>query len=313
MTLLLLALLLGSPSVKLAGSPELGEVCLVKNGFLGWNQFQVWHWDNKGKLIKTFGKKGQGPGEFTYISNVYWDGTYYWGMDGGNQKSSVFSSDGFLYTQPIYFRQLIDTGDDLFAVELDRISPDMVDRKTGHPPMLVKIRSQIGPQKIEHEAGPFFKKATREQAKFRYNFKNHFMVAWKDGWYVMNQQDAFIWFYDEKAIVKESKLSDKAPSNILARELGFKRFQPVESWEPSKTKWWANLCLINGLWIDGDRLLIAYMVGGEEQHLEVFDANLPGPSLGHRLLPGALAGVKDGHVYVWETDIETVVRVIPLD
>ncbi|PIE89166.1 MAG: hypothetical protein CR997_12895 [Acidobacteria bacterium] len=71
-------------------------------------QHQIFHFDlNTGKLIRFFGRNGQGPLEFGDIRAVNWDGSYYFIVDARALKTSLVDASGkLIWCKPCYFRGL---------------------------------------------------------------------------------------------------------------------------------------------------------------------------------------------------------------
>jgi len=233
--------------------------------FLGVGAHSVWHWDRQGRYLGHFGGRGEGPGEFVYISDALWDGTHYWVIDGGRQVSSVFDSRGrFLFHQSLYFRQLIQCENQLFALNLEGLRPDILD----YPPVVLPITYQITDRELLVDAvGPAFRKITPRQRDFRLNFKLVWVVGEELRFLVVDQLEPKISVYtagtrevEQRTPLLQSFTPPSIPmqlTNWVEPPAGLAKNQmsPEES-----RRWWYSFSRINffGRTADGKYYVVAY-------------------------------------------------------
>lgn len=315
MLVILCMLFVGGEKIILAGNdapvPFNDHIVMVENGFIGWRYDRLWHWARDGKLMRTMGGKGEGPGEFNGLSAVLWDGDYYWCVDGDRSESTVFKKDGaFFFRQNLYFRWYMPVGSRLFVVDHSRLNVKMVEQQMSYPPFIRELSYHIDAENrkivVDH-LGTHFRKATRKQAlSGGYSFKIHWMVPYKNGWYVANQVENLIWFYDEATIRGEASLPDERKSTVRPYTLRLSQWESDSGWHPEKgRKWWYKQSRLNGLYRDRARLVVGHLVpnvnySGHLQKVEIFHLDKLGPSFQQFSFDGALIGTGDGYLYTWE-------------
>jgi hypothetical protein len=121
--------LLGSPGDPASVSEEIsGSLCMVGRlstgeyavgGIVGGGEIFVY--DPKGRVVRTFGRAGEGPGEFSdQVSLVVGQGDTLYVLDGPQARLSVFTADGefvrsFSVSSQIRSYALVDNGGLLFS------------------------------------------------------------------------------------------------------------------------------------------------------------------------------------------------------
>ena len=184
---------------------SLNRVVLADDGtVLGLSPNQIWHWESDGRLIRKFGRKGEGPGEFIYISEALWDGEHYWVIDGSRQSSSVFDAQGnYLFQQGLYFRQLLRVEGQMFCLDHSRLRFDPVT----YPPVLQPIKYSIRDSKVNVEkTGLPFKKVSKKQMTFLFNFKLLWIARDGDRYLVVDQLEPKIRIYSSETIERENSV-----------------------------------------------------------------------------------------------------------
>jgi len=182
---------------------SLSRVVLASDGsLLGLGPHRVWHWESDGRLIRCFGNKGEGPGEFLFISEVLWDGEHYWVIDGSRQASSVFDAEGnYLFQQGLYFRQLLRVDGQLFSLDHSQLRFDPVT----YPPVLQPISYSIGDRRLDvSKTGPPFKKVSKKQMEFMFNFKLLWVARDGDRFLVVDQLEPKMRIYTPETIERET-------------------------------------------------------------------------------------------------------------
>lgn len=287
------------------------NVQMTVNGFLAWDRHTVWHWNFRGKLINKMGGAGEGPGEFAYISSALWDGKHYWVIDASSLSNSLFNEKGaFLFREKMAefrLRYLIPTKTRLFCVDVSQFTLELVRNPHGHPPFLRELRYEIGANQLKIVAGQHFRKASSKQRETGgFNYKQHWITDFKNGFYVMNHVENRIWFYTDEDMNSEAAFPFELPSTISSKLLPLKDWHTDNVWAPKKGQiWWYNQCRINFLSIEGSKLVVGYKIpipGGGDwmQRVAFLDAELRSGSPKEFMdLPGSLIGIKDGLLYSW--------------
>ena len=196
-------------TLDLGGVPgedvSLNRVILAADGsLLGLSPYRVWHWDSEGRLIRCFGHKGEGPGEFLYVSEALWDGEHYWVIDGSRQASSIFDAEGnYLFQQGLYFRQLLRVGSQLFSLDHSQLRFDPVT----YPPVLQPIQYTIQDRKLNvSKTGPPFKKVSVKQMEYSFNFKLLWVARDGDRYLVVDQLEPKMRIYSPETIERENSV-----------------------------------------------------------------------------------------------------------
>lgn len=292
------------------------RVFLSKNNtFLAMTTYQVWHWDSEGNLINRFGSKGEGPGEFQFVGQVLWDGTYYWVVDSRMLESSVFDNNGrFLFRHPLYFRQFVPVEDEIFVLDFSQLNQ----RRGNLPTTLQKIEYDVGEKAINVKlVNPRFKKVSERQREFQYNFKLVWVVREGNEYLVVDQLEPKIWRYSPETIARESKLTE-----MELFEPPYTPFQATRWEEPPKSMpasrksdrefvvWWRSWSRINYFAKAGNDYMVAYEAPDPDSPAESFQViqriAKNGKAIGKSMaLEGAIMGVRNNQVYIFkEADTE---------
>jgi len=286
------------------------------NTFMASAQYQLWHWDENGKLINQLGAKGEGPGEVMFLGQVLWTGDYYWVIDSRKLQSSVFDKKGrYLYRKPLYYRQFVDIDGELFVLDYSKVNQ----MQGNYPPTLQKIELKISETELRVTETPLlFKKVSEMQVKFSYNFKLLWGVREGDTYLIVDQLEPKQWRYSPEVLAQESKVSLTEPFEPPSNPMQASRWvDPPENGLPPNTgtdrefmRWWVSWSRVNFFGRLGEDYLLAYEVPNEEfdqESLQVVqrigkDGRAKGNSL---VLEGAIMGVRDEMVYVFvEEDTE---------
>ncbi len=290
-----------------------GSVRLTRDGdYLANNFNHIWHWGRDGRLLNRMGGRGEGPGEFESLSEVLWTGEYYWAIDGARGLSSIFDKNGrYLFRTPTAYRQFVQAEDHLFIVDYSRLN---LHRDT-YPRVLQEIKYLIDDENlIITPKGPPFKKVSRYQKDFLFNFKLVWVVEDGDRFLVVEQLDLKMRIYDEPA--REAERS-------LARSQSFDpKFIPIQvkGWvEPPQRlvtrfnsnrqalRWWRSWSRINFFAEAGRDLVVGYEVPDPEDPLDKLQAvqriGRDGRSLGEPLLvKGSCMGIKENRIFIFYAD-----------
>lgn len=245
--------------------------------FLVFSQYHVWHWDRDGRLIQKLGGRGEGPGEFMGVSEVFWDGEHYWVIDGKRLSSTVFDKNGrYLFRQPQYYRQFVRAGERMFLLDYSRLDP----ASPVYAQVLHEMNYAISDERLDVDFTGFsFKRISELQMKLQMNFKLVWIVPDGERLLVVDQLEPKIRIYDDAAIKAEDELSDKRPFEpgfipIQTRgwvdppEDGFKDFHTNRDF----LVWWNSWSRINYFGEIGDDFLVAYEVPREDQPEETLQA-----------------------------------------
>jgi hypothetical protein len=270
---------------------------------------QVWHWTQDGALISHFGRQGQGPGEFSYISDVLWTGEYYWVTDAGTRSSSIFDRKGqFRHRTDVHYRQFLQTDGELLVVDMMGLSID----PPNYPPVIkaVEYRIEDGVLIVENERQPF-KKMTRLQGEYQHSFKLHWAAREGDTYFVVDQLEPKIWIYDDAAIAREKKTDFGEPVEVFSMPLALKYWVDVPDNSEFKRRpirqsmiWWSSWSRINYFGMHNGRFVVAYEVPNSEestsslQIVQVLDRE--GRHVGEPLVIeyGSFLGILDDQVLV---------------
>lgn len=294
------------------------DVTLEKDAsFIVRTRYHIWHFNADGSVRARFGGKGEAPGEFQNIGSVQWDGSHYWVIDSQRLTSSIHDQQGnFLFSKPIWYRQFISAGDDLFVIDLSRYKRT----KESRPPMLYQIEYEITPDDlIIKEPGLHFKKVTERQANFKLNFK----LAWlvpddKDGYLAMDQLHQRIWRFSPVTIKRENQVDDNEGFEPPYIQLQLKEWvEPPERFismrQSSKTiaDWWFSWSRVTSFSRYKDGFMVGYEIddpndSGSLQMLQRLDTS--GKRIGEPLkINGFLAGVRGDDLFIFmESDDGTM-------
>ena len=290
-----------------------GKVRLQPDGsFLANNFHMIYHWDEKGRLIRQMGGRGEGPGEFQAISEVLFNGEYYWVVDGARMESSVFDKNGsFLYRSGARSRQFVQAGDQLFMVDNSQFNPHGSD----YPQVLQEILLKLDDQSLSVDFKPLrFKKVSQRQKDFRMNFKLVWMVREGDRYLLVDQLEPKIRIYDKSAIERESQTDLAQPFEPDFLPLNLKHWvEPPESMvsgfanNNKMLQWWQSWSRINFFDHAGDGFVIAYETPDPAdpnnnlqviQRLEKTGANAGKPLV----VDGLCMGVRNNLAYIFTPD-----------
>ena len=290
-----------------------GRVRVCRDGSFLANTFHhVWHWDSDGKLIGMFGGRGQGPDEFQAISEVMYTDGYYWVIDGARAVSKIFDGNGvFLYERPTPYRQFINAGDRLFIVDRRGFSPDPVK----YPPVLQEIEYKITPNQLSISNGSLlFKKVTRRQMEMLINFKQSWIVPFKDGFLVMDQLEPIIRIYDANAleIERNKPIDEPWDPDLIATPLKGWVDPPdsmLKDFQNNKTmlRWWQSWSRINYFAAAGDDLVVGYEIPDPDYPEDSIQAiqriGYDGKPIGEPVfVAGRCMGMKDDMIWVFNAD-----------
>lgn len=308
-------------------SVRLNDVFIEKDGsFIGLSSHELWHWDAHGQLIQRIGKKGSGPGEFSYITEALWDGEHYWIIDGQQLRSLIFDRSGqFLFAQPLYFRQLIRAGDQFFTLDYSQIRFDPVT----YPPVVQEIGYDISNGQIQMaKVDEPFKKVTKRQMDFFFNFKLLWIALEPDRILVVDQLEPKINVYslltrekEQRVPIANTFLPDYIP--IQARrwvEPPTKMPRERRSRE-SLMRWFSSFSRINffGRLGEQEQFIVAYLTPDPEddlgslQVIQIIDSEgrIAGPVFEGE---GMIVGSKERNVFIYneeemEEDTEHILSV----
>lgn len=274
-------------------------------------KYHVWHWNQDGSLRNRFGGKGEGPGEFSFVGEVHWDGEFYWVIDGRRLVSSVFDHQGrFLFSQALFVRQFVPINNRLFAVDISEYNPF----QKNYPPVLRELDYSIhGEQIVLGNQGLRFRKVTERQAELRFNFKLIWAVRQNDTYYVMDQISNRIWVYSPPALAAEAAVGPDKPFEPDYLELPLRGYvPPPEQFEPKRSRiesliWWKSWSRINFFGRAGEDFVVGYEMPNPENPKEslqaiqrvAVDGRLLGPEL---LTEGILVGVMDDQAWIFEEE-----------
>jgi len=159
------------------------------------NFHQVFHFSQTGELIRKFGSKGNGPGEFVLAYEAFWDGEYYTVMDNRTGEFSFFSADGFFIKRdPGNVRHLFFFGDKRLMVNSQQISSDK--------PAICLV--QLSEDATVVAVGDYFHEVIPEIKGLQYNFSNIFATPFQGDLYVMDQLSNKVTRYDKDLAKKSS-------------------------------------------------------------------------------------------------------------
>lgn len=217
---------------------------------LGISSHQIMHWDENGTLLRQLGRRGEGPGEFMFIGEALWDGSHYWLIDSSRQLSSIFNAEGeLLFQQPLYYRQVLRVEDKLFTLDHSDLSYDPVT----YPPVVQPISYEIkDSQLVVSKTGPAFRKITKRQMDFMFNFKLVWVALDGDRYLVVDQLEPKICIYNAEVINLENSVP--ATQTFVPKTIPIQVRDWVESPKslPSGSKsqaemrrWWFSFSRIN--------------------------------------------------------------------
>ena len=289
------------------------RVFLGKNDtYIALTNYQVWHWDAEGKVINQFGAKGEGPGEFVWAGQVHWDGDYYWVIDSKSLSSSVFDNHGkYMDRQPIYFRQFVPVGDELFILDFSKVNQF----DGNYPQTLQKIEYRIDGRGLSVEMTPLkFKKVSQRQKDFHYNFKLVWVVREGQDYLVVDQLEPKIWVYSPETIGRESKTPDNRPFEAPFVNVQARLWVDPPKFVPGNLKndkdflyWWQSWSRVNYFANAGEDFIFAYERPDEKdpaESLQVIqrigrDGRAKGEPL---ILSGVIMGVRKNQVYIFKEE-----------
>lgn len=274
MPLLLLFLLgFGEPAktIKLqtngmfVSSMDSNRVAFAKDGtIIGRAKYQIWHWDKDGRLIRRFCQKGSGPGEVEGLGEVYWTGKFYWVIDSLSLQSTVFDANGrYLSRKNLYFRQLINVGEQVFAVDYSQANQNI----GNHPRNLQEIRFRLdNNQLMVEKTGLLFYKLTTRQQDMVMNFKLLWVVQEGDTYFVVNQLEPRMYVYDRKTRDAEAKIDALKPFEAPFVSIEFPQYAPPPKHftknrqQRALLDWWNSWSRINYFGKINDHFVLAFEV-----------------------------------------------------
>ena len=155
------------------------------------SEHRVFHFASDGTMRAQFGAKGNGPGEFNLVYDVFWTGSYFLATDSRRRDVSYFDPDGnFLKRDTVKIQNLLLFGDQGYLVLLDRI-------KAKEPAIsLVTLTGELALQ----QAGPYFHDQLPEVSRFLFNFSSVLLATQGDRLYVVDEMRPDVTVYDQQGV-----------------------------------------------------------------------------------------------------------------
>jgi hypothetical protein len=186
----------------------------------------VFHYSSQGRLIRTIGKQGNGPGEFVYIESTVWDGRNYIVRDRFRNDSSFFHRDGLFLARRFFHSRYLAYVDGRY-ISIDygptyKNDPSLpaLYHVTFDEHCILKFHTSF------HHYLPVFFTYARD-------FRMHYFVVLDNELYVINQASPMIFVYDKSFKLKRKfkaglggymePLPEKQPFN------GFKYFEKIKT------------------------------------------------------------------------------------
>lgn len=145
------------------------------------SKYEAFHFDKEGRLLLSFGGRGDGPGEFQRIVGVVWTGDKYIALDGRRTDATILNSKGeYLGRNRFMGYGIKQVGDKLFA---SNYQPILSNQKDGNP--LCEV--QLSKQNELNFADSCFHEIRKEIFDFHLNFKKFFLTKDKSRYYVMDE------------------------------------------------------------------------------------------------------------------------------
>ena len=316
----------GDSDIQLEGATEFS--------YLDWRNMQVardgsllyadgpelWHWDEKGELLRILTKDAEGHA-FGLIPSFYFDAGrgVYWIIDSSRSRSSFFDRKGdplgFGYhvpadpqvegTRQVYYRFLIPVGSRIFVLD---------DRDLGEWSS-PKVLQQVDFKKTESgvevwPVGPAFGEISSRQKAYNYDFKRHWIVqsGYSKTFMVVDQLSTHIRFFEPKP---RASISDGLYPRDKAVPIVMRERVPPPPPEKGRecdtqecfSKWFNSFTRIEGFFPLGSDYLVGYGIpperAGEVRRLGLQKIDGQGIARGKsQILDGYLMGTWRDRVYV---------------
>lgn len=304
------------------------QIRIQRDGsFLGYNEHTAYHWSPTGKRLVHFGEKGEGPGEFLYMTEVVFTGTHYLAIDARRYLLQVFNKDGqYLFKQPSYLQSIFKVGRYYYGLDIKAIQGG-----EAYPRMYREFTISVNENKKVvqfKQNGEFLKKPTVKQRTFgTYNYRDYFFVSHQGMLLLINEIEPRLWYFTEEIRKREATIPHSEPWEGKTVPVSLTIWPDVpekfpRSREEMTKAWWYSFGRINWMSKSGKHLVIGYQAPNKEktdfnQMVDIFELNpaektptnqILKPKPVERIpirsirLPGAIVGTRGGYVYSWEID-----------
>ena len=218
---------------------------------------QVWHFNEDGSLMNRFGRNGQGPNEYQFITSVLWDGSRYWVGDGNTLTTSEIDGRGdFVKKHSYYHYFLYRLGNETFA-----LNAGIRFQKKERPAMIVPVDFRTG-----KASGRGFHQLSQEVVDLKYNFTDHFVEADTRHFYVLDQLVPKVKVYDRGSQKQTAEIDLKLPGFVHAPHQFIK--DPRKISRRTWRTWWASFSKFTGMAKLDSGFVVAYEVGDPDDEAE---------------------------------------------
>lgn len=224
------------------------QVLCPDGTFLILNKTTVLHFGNDGSLIRSLGRQGEGPGEFSFIYTALWDKKHYIVVD-IERKISLFDNNGHFLKSIRTNGSLAKvgwTGEEIYGFY---ISPQPQPTPYKGLFNLTNITELATLEKLK-----MYHNTSNEIIRFSFNNENHWVSSNDDKQYVLDELLPLISIYDDEQ------------KRIRSIELELPFFVPApEKWIDRKGKtqkqvltWFFSWSRFAGLKVKSNKILVAY-------------------------------------------------------
>ncbi len=181
------------------------------------SQAKVYHFSADGNLIRSFGGKGKGPGEFVYPMIPRWNGDCYIVYDGVGAATSIFNAQGvFVRKVFIGFVSSIEVeGSRFFAAIMTDGDYDLSNRSPR------RVIAELDPAVNELVKGAKFHVLSDGARVAHYNNTRHYVALKNDKMVVMGETEPILYSYSMKS---------SEPQLLKTKELGLYGWKQLEEW-----------------------------------------------------------------------------------
>ncbi|PIE01076.1 MAG: hypothetical protein CSA81_13160 [Acidobacteria bacterium] len=225
-------------------------------------QHQIFHFDlNTGKLIRFFGRNGQGPLEFGDIRAVNWDGSYYFIVDARALKTSLVDASGkLIWCKPCYFRGLNGTHELMVG---DCKTAKLAEYRIIFPTLKL---FKYTPKGIEF-LSDYFHPVSQKCLDLGRNYSIHFIDMDEKHIFVIDQVHPEVFVYDKQSLKQVRRMTMKMPGFVSGPDSFPKFGMPPDMRKYWKWHWsWSR---INSLTVENGKIIVGYDLTCKEVDGEV--------------------------------------------